>query len=84
MVQPNQEVILGQSSNTEENSNKSNIESDLIYGLDANPPFLEAIFVALQHVFACFVGSEYLFYNGLSMSKQRKNSCLKPFYRNLI
>lgn len=32
------------------------IESDLIYGLEARPPFVEAIFVALQHVFACFVG----------------------------
>ena len=32
------------------------IESDLIYGLEARPPFIEAIFVALQHVFACFVG----------------------------
>ena len=32
------------------------IESDLIYGLEARPPFVESIFVALQHVFACFVG----------------------------
>ncbi len=32
------------------------VESDLIYGLDAKPPFVESIFVALQHVFACFVG----------------------------
>ena len=32
------------------------IESDLIYGLEARPPFIEAVFVALQHVFACFVG----------------------------
>ena len=32
------------------------IESDLIYGLESRPPFVEAIFVALQHVFACFVG----------------------------
>ncbi|ELS05382.1 xanthine permease [Xenococcus sp. PCC 7305] len=32
------------------------IESDLIYGLEARPPFIESIFVALQHVFACFVG----------------------------
>ncbi len=34
----------------------SRIESDLIYGLEARPPFVETIFVALQHVFACFVG----------------------------
>ncbi|MDJ0634485.1 MAG: nucleobase:cation symporter-2 family protein [Xenococcaceae cyanobacterium MO_188.B29] len=32
------------------------LKSDLIYGLEAHPPFLESIFVALQHVFACFVG----------------------------
>jgi xanthine permease XanP len=32
------------------------IQSDLIYGLEARPPFVEAVFVALQHVFACFVG----------------------------
>ena len=32
------------------------IESDLIYGLEARPPFVESVFVALQHVFACFVG----------------------------
>ena len=34
----------------------ASIESDLIYGLEARPPFVESIFVALQHVFACFVG----------------------------
>ena len=34
----------------------TSIESDLIYGLEARPPFVEAVFVALQHVFACFVG----------------------------
>ena len=34
----------------------TSIESDLIYGLEARPPFIESIFVALQHVFACFVG----------------------------
>jgi xanthine permease XanP len=32
------------------------IESDLIYNLEARPPVVESIFVALQHVFACFVG----------------------------
>ena len=32
------------------------IQSDLIYGLESRPPFVESIFVALQHVFACFVG----------------------------
>ena len=34
----------------------TSIESDLIYGLEARPPFVESVFVALQHVFACFVG----------------------------
>ena len=34
----------------------TSIESDLIYGLEARPPFIESLFVALQHVFACFVG----------------------------
>ncbi|MEL7419691.1 MAG: nucleobase:cation symporter-2 family protein [Cyanobacteria bacterium J06555_3] len=34
----------------------ASIESDLIYGLESRPPFVESIFVALQHVFACFVG----------------------------
>ena len=34
----------------------TSIESDLIYGLESRPPFVESIFVALQHVFACFVG----------------------------
>lgn len=32
------------------------VESDLIYGLDARPPLLESTFAALQHVFASFVG----------------------------
>jgi xanthine permease XanP len=31
-------------------------ECELIYGLDDKPPFRETIFVALQHVFAVFVG----------------------------
>ena len=34
----------------------TSLESDLIYGLEARPPFIESVFVALQHVFACFVG----------------------------
>jgi xanthine permease XanP len=34
----------------------SDRESELIYGLDDKPPFRETIFVALQHVFAVFVG----------------------------
>lgn len=34
----------------------ASIESDLIYGLESRPPFVESVFVALQHVFACFVG----------------------------
>ncbi|MEO0491751.1 MAG: solute carrier family 23 protein, partial [Cyanobacteria bacterium J06659_2] len=32
------------------------VAADLIYGLDDRPPVLEAIFVALQHVLASFVG----------------------------
>ena len=30
--------------------------SDLLYGLEARPPLRETLFVALQHVFAVFVG----------------------------
>lgn len=56
MIQPNQEVILEQSPTVEEDKQQATIKSDLIYGLNSQPPFLEAIFVALQHVFACFVG----------------------------
>ena len=56
MIQPNQEVILEQSPTIEEDKQQATIESDLIYGLNSKPPFLEAVFVALQHVFACFVG----------------------------
>ena len=51
MTQP--EVAIEKEINTE---TPTSIESDLIYGLEARPPFVEAIFVALQHVFACFVG----------------------------
>jgi xanthine permease XanP len=32
------------------------IGTELIYGLDDKPPFRETLFVALQHVFAVFVG----------------------------
>ena len=53
MVQPKQEATLEQ----QESERKSDsIESDLIYGLEDRPPFVESIFVGLQHVFACFVG----------------------------
>lgn len=31
-------------------------EHDLIYGLEDKPPVRDAIFAAVQHVFACFVG----------------------------
>ena len=34
----------------------SSSQSDLIYSLDARPPFLEANFAAIQHVLASFVG----------------------------
>ena len=54
MVQPkNQELTLEDEIARE---TPASIESDLIYGLEARPPFVESIFVALQHVFACFVG----------------------------
>ncbi|PZO45894.1 MAG: xanthine permease XanP [Phormidesmis priestleyi] len=32
------------------------IQSDLIYGLEDRPPFVDSVFAAIQHVFACFVG----------------------------
>lgn len=49
----NQELTLKEEIKTEA---PASIKSDLIYGLEARPPFVESIFVALQHVFACFVG----------------------------
>ena len=53
-MQPtNQELTIEEEIKTEA---PAKIESDLIYGLEARPPFVEAVFVALQHVFACFVG----------------------------
>ena len=53
-MQPtNQDLTIEEEIKTEATAK---IESDLIYGLEARPPFVEAIFVALQHVFACFVG----------------------------
>ena len=55
MVQPtNQELTTLEEDIAREEP--ASIESDLIYGLEARPPFVESIFVALQHVFACFVG----------------------------
>ncbi len=54
MVKPNQELAL--ETETTRTEAPTAIESDLIYGLEARPPFVESIFVALQHVFACFVG----------------------------
>lgn len=48
---------VGQTSTaTEEKPSPSAVSSDLIYGLDARPPLREAIFAALQHVLASFVG----------------------------
>ncbi|MGF1482233.1 MAG: uracil-xanthine permease family protein [Cyanophyceae cyanobacterium] len=52
MVQPNRELALEEV----QSEASSTIESDLIYGLESRPPFVESVFVALQHVFACFVG----------------------------
>jgi xanthine permease XanP len=37
-------------------SETAEVASELIYGLDDRPPLRETIFVALQHVFAVFVG----------------------------
>ena len=56
MVQPNQDIALETSPEIVKDTNTPAIESDLIYGLNSQPPFIESIFVALQHVFACFVG----------------------------
>ncbi|VEP15602.1 putative transporter [Hyella patelloides LEGE 07179] len=57
MVQPtNQELTLETENITTEAEAPKALESDLIYGLESRPPFVEAVFVALQHVFACFVG----------------------------
>ncbi len=50
----NQEIAI-ETENIETEA-PAQIESDLIYGLESRPPFVESIFVALQHVFACFVG----------------------------
>ena len=50
----NQEIAIETENITAEAP--ASIKSDLIYGLEARPPFVESIFVALQHVFACFVG----------------------------
>ncbi|MBZ8178868.1 uracil-xanthine permease family protein [Oscillatoria salina] len=54
MIQQNQTIT--QETETLETVQTSTIRSDLIYGLEARPPFVESVFVALQHVFACFVG----------------------------
>ncbi|MFP4296604.1 MAG: uracil-xanthine permease family protein [Spirulinaceae cyanobacterium] len=56
MVQPNQEILLEDQAGQKPLEKPTQISSDLIYGLDARPPIVESIFVALQHVFACFVG----------------------------
>lgn len=32
------------------------VESDLIYGLEDRPPFVDSVFAAIQHIFASFVG----------------------------
>ena len=34
-------------------------KTDLIYGIDDRPPFKEALFAALQHLLAIFVGDHY-------------------------
>lgn len=48
---------IGQSNPvTEETTTPEVVSSDLIYGLEARPPLREAIFAALQHVLASFVG----------------------------
>ncbi|MGC1308718.1 MAG: nucleobase:cation symporter-2 family protein [Phormidesmis sp.] len=40
----------------EAESSETAVKSDLIYGLEDRPPFMDATFAAVQHVFACFVG----------------------------
>ena len=53
----NQEIAVeADNTQTTQTEAPAKIESDLIYGLESRPPFVESIFVALQHVFACFVG----------------------------
>ena len=52
----NQEIAIDKANIRTETEATAKIESDLIYGLESRPPFVESIFVALQHVFACFVG----------------------------
>lgn len=51
MVQPERELTSNEAASV-----PPTVESDLIYGLDARPPFLESVFVAFQHVLASFVG----------------------------
>ena len=52
----NHEIAIEKEDLRTEAEAPAKIESDLIYGLESRPPFVESIFVALQHVFACFVG----------------------------
>lgn len=48
MASPNQELALEEI--------QQQVPNQLLYGLDDRPPVTEAIFVALQHVLAAFVG----------------------------
>jgi xanthine permease XanP len=53
MTQADQELALEEAQDT---TNEPSIRSELIYGLNDRPPVAEAIFVAIQHVLAAFVG----------------------------
>lgn len=51
MTRPNDENF-----STQVKTTQSSVGSELIYGLEDKPPFFEALFVAIQHVLAAFVG----------------------------
>lgn len=52
MTSSNQELVLEEA----QEANRAQASAELIYGLHDKPPVAEAIFVALQHVLAAFVG----------------------------
>lgn len=52
----NSEIITNEPVTPEAAVSEIAVQSDLIYGLEDRPPVRDAIFAAIQHVFACFVG----------------------------
>lgn len=52
---PEDQVILDEAQ-SETAAVVEEAESELIYGLEDKPPFRDAVFAAIQHVLACFVG----------------------------